>query len=488
MLNLTPDRADDEGVIPATPRLRDERGYTLIEVMVAAMILVTGVLGILTLLNTANGATHRTKVRDGATSLAREMIEAARAVPYPDLQATTVVGHLQAQPGLDDTTGDATWHIVRRNIEYTATASLCSVDAGKDGYGDHGGSTFCSDSTTVGTGDTNPDDYKRVAVDVSYTARGKTVNVRQEAVINDPGSAFAPSVIAMKASATTVTSPTVNAIVFNPVTTSMKADSVRWYVDNVQKGTAAGSNKTWQYTWNLDGVSDGTYQVRAQAYDRYGQTGAGYVVTIVLNRFAPAAPGNVVGGRNPLWGDLVELEWAPNPERDVSGYEVYRVKGGAPSTANDTLVCSRVVSDADATSCLDPAAPAGNQQYYVVALGPPRPPATGVDRSDMSLPLIQTDGNVPPVAPASVTATSLPGGGVQLTWPAASDTDGTIRYYRIYRDGTASTAARLDRTDAGTTLEWTDESPTASSRRYWVTTVDNQMAESPFAPPDGVMP
>ena len=168
------------------------------------------------------------------------------------------------------------------------------------------------------------------------------------------------------------------------MTTSIKADSVRWYVDNVQKGTATGSNKTWQFTWNLNGVSDGTYQVRAQAYDRYGQTGAGYVVTIVLNRFAPAAPSNVVGGRNPLWGNLVELEWAPNPERDVSGYEVYRVKGGAPSTANDTLVCSRVVSDADATSCLDPAAPTGNQQYYVVALGPPRPPATGVDRSDMS--------------------------------------------------------------------------------------------------------
>lgn len=488
MLNLTRGRADDEGVIPATPRLRDERGYTLIEVMVAAAILLSGVLGILALLNTANGATHRTKVRDGATSLAREMIEAARAVPYPDLQATTVVGHLQAQPGLDDATGDGTWHIVRRNIEYTVTASLCSVDAGKDGYGDHGGSTFCSDSTTAGTADSNPDDYKRVAVDVSYTSRGKTVTVRQEAVINDPGSAFAPSVIAMKASVTSATSPAVTSIVFNPVTTSIKAESVRWYVDNVQKGTGAGSNKTWQFTWNLDGVSDGTYQVRAQAYDRYGQTGSGYVVTIVLNRFAPAAPGNVVGGRNPLWGDLVEVEWAPNPERDVTGYEVYRVKGGAPSTANDTLVCSRVVSDANATSCLDPAAPTGNQQYYVVALGPPRPPATGVDRSDMSLPLIQTDGNTPPVAPASVTATGLAGGGVQLTWPAASDSDGTIRYYRIYRDDTASTAARLDRTDAGTTLEWSDESPTAASSRYWVTAVDNHMAESPFAPPGGVKP
>ena len=131
-------------------------------------------------------------MRDGATSLARELIEASRAVPYPDLQATTVAGQLQAQPGLGDATAAARWHVVRRNIEYTVTSTLCSVDAGKDGYGDHGGDSFCSDSTTTGTADTNPDDYKRVAVDVSWSSNGRTVNVRQEAVINDPGSAFAP--------------------------------------------------------------------------------------------------------------------------------------------------------------------------------------------------------------------------------------------------------------------------------------------------------
>ena len=468
-------------------RRREERGYTLVEVVVAAGILLTGVLGILTLLNTANGATHRTKVRDGATSLARELIEASRAVPYPDLQATTVAGQLQAQPGLGDATSDGTWHIVRRNIEYTVTSTLCSVDAGKDGYGDHGGDAFCSDSTTTGTADTNPDDYKRVAVDVSWSSNGRTVNVRQEAVINDPGSAFAPSVIAMKASTTSATTDSVTSIAFDPVTTSMKADSVRWYVDNVQKGTATGANKTWKFTWDLNGVQDGNYQVRAQAYDRYGQTGAGYVVTIVLNRFEPVAPANVFGGRNEHWGNLVELEWAPSPERDVSGYEVYRVKGGAPSTANDALVCTRQVADAGATTCLDPLAPLGNQQYYVVALGPPRPPATGVDRSAPSA-LIQTDGDVRPTAPASITATALPGGGVKLTWTAATDSDGTIRYYRIYRDDNLTTSARYDRTDNGATLEWSDDSATASSRRYWLTAVDDRLAESDFAPLLGITP
>ena len=456
--------------------------------MVAVAILLTGVLGVLTLLDTANGATQRTKIRDGGISLARELIEAARAVPYPDLESSTILSQLQAQPGLADATAGGTWHIMRRSVEYTVTASLCSVDASKDGYGDHGGGSFCADSATAGTADTNPDDYKRIAVAVSWTAKGKTTSVRQEAVINDPGSAFAPSVIAMKATPTTATASTTNSIAFDPVTTSIKPEEVRWFVDNVQKGKATGSNKTWQFTWDLTGVQDGTYQVRAQAYDKYGQTGSGYVVTIVLNRFPPAAPTKVVGGLNPLWTNLFEIEWAPNPERDVTGYEVYRVKGVLPNVAVDgPPVCTRQVADTDATSCTDTSAPAGFPAYYVVALAPAQPPLTGVARSTPSA-TVQTLVNIAPDAPASVSATALPGGGVKLTWPAATDSDGTIRYYRIYRDDNTTLTARIDRTDTGAVLEWNDDAATASAHRYWVTAVDDHLAESAFAPTGGVKP
>ena len=63
----------------------DQSGFTLVEVMVAVFILLIGVLGALTLLDGANAATSRTKKREAATNLARELIESARAVPYPDL-------------------------------------------------------------------------------------------------------------------------------------------------------------------------------------------------------------------------------------------------------------------------------------------------------------------------------------------------------------------------------------------------------------------
>ncbi len=91
-------------------------------------------------------------------------------------------------------------------------------------------------------------------------------------------------------------------------------------------------------------MTDGTSLIRAQAYDRYGQTGSGYVVTVLLNRFAPAAPTGVVGGRNPAWGsNVVELEWNPSPERDVTGYQVWRVTGGSVNLANDVKVCTTQV-------------------------------------------------------------------------------------------------------------------------------------------------
>jgi prepilin-type N-terminal cleavage/methylation domain-containing protein len=471
-------------------RLRQDAGFTLVEVMVAAGILLVGVLGVLTLINTANANTYRTKVRDGATGLGREVIEAARAVPYPDLSQDTVLAQLQAQPGLSDTTGDAVWHIQRRGITYTVAATVCSVDGGADGFGAHAGGTFCTDSSTTGTGDPDPDDYKRVGVDVTWSSQGKTVKVRQEAVLNDPGSAFAPSVIAMTCTPTTMlTAATVSC---TNVKTSQKAQSVRWYVDNVQRGTASGSGTTWSFSWDPSAMTDGTYLVRAQAYDKYGQTGSGYIVTIQLNRNVPQAPTGVVGGRNPLWGsNTVELEWNPSPERDVTGYQVWRVTGGSVNLANDVKVCETKVTDATATSCIDANAPTGNQRYYVLAVAPARG-TSGNETSALPAYTSTLQSDVPnnrPIAPTTVTATALAGGGVQLSWTASADPDLTpIRYYRIYRDDATSFTGRYDITDTGAIVTWSDTSPNASSHRYWVTAVDDHLAESPLGPPGGIQP
>ena len=111
-------------------RLRAEGGFTLIEVTVAATLLVVGVLGVLTMVDNANKASARTKAREGAVNLAREAIEAARAVPFPDLTPARIQDEIAAQPGLADGSGNAGWNVVRRGITYTLVPSVCSVDDG----------------------------------------------------------------------------------------------------------------------------------------------------------------------------------------------------------------------------------------------------------------------------------------------------------------------------------------------------------------------
>lgn len=495
MKRLKPSGADADIATMARQRsLGDHAGFTLVEVIVAATILLVGVLGVLTLLNAANRATSRTKAREAATNLAREVIEAARAVAYPNLTPPQIAQELQGQPGLASTTSPAVWTVKRRNTTYTLTASVCSVDDGQDGYGDHTGGYFCSNSTGTGTTDSNPDDYKRAAITATWHDGAGTRSVRQEAVINNPGSAFAPAVKSLISdkgiNITTPAAPSAVTVTFT-ATTNIRAQDLRWSVDGVDQSTAAtpvGTAGTqWTFQWNITSISDGTYVVGAQAFDRYGQAGKQYLLTVVINRAAPTPPTGFLAGANPLWGpSAVEFEWSPNPERDIVEYRVYRTDG-----ATRTLACSKSIDAGLPTSCMEastPAPPAGGQwRYYVVSVAPSRTTPGQTEESTPPPSGQALVANTRPTAPASVSV-STGSDGVTLSWPAASDPDGTIRYYRIYRDDNSSIDVRYDRTASGSQLSYTDPAGLAGSHRYWVTAVDDRLAESPFAPAGGITP
>jgi type II secretory pathway pseudopilin PulG len=71
---------------------RGEEGMTLVEVMVSMVLLLVGVLGVATMLNSGSRVTSDNLVRDNAMALAREQLERAREVPFASLSNVSNVG------------------------------------------------------------------------------------------------------------------------------------------------------------------------------------------------------------------------------------------------------------------------------------------------------------------------------------------------------------------------------------------------------------
>lgn len=141
-----------------TPTLSsDDSGFTIIEIVVAMVILLVGVLAMLTFVTGSLSSTRRTTAREQGTSLAREVVERSRQSLYSDLTPTAAPGLIQASVAgasalqtnvATPTAGSFT--VTRRGVIYTVTVSSCSIDDPSDGVG-QGNATFCLNqgSTTV---------------------------------------------------------------------------------------------------------------------------------------------------------------------------------------------------------------------------------------------------------------------------------------------------------------------------------------------------
>ncbi len=351
--------------------LGDQRGFTLVEVLVAATLLVIGVLGTMAMVDSSNAETRLSGGREGATNLAREVVEGGRSLGYDELLPASVDARLQALPGLATTT-PGSWTVKRRGITYSISTSVCSVDDPKDGYGSHAGATYCADSASTGTTDAQADDFKRLTVDASWSRNSGTRSLRQVALIDSPASK-GPRIISLVATAPVVASPAAPKITSASVTAvSFKATapagvaSVTYAVDGVDKGQAvrAANGTDWTFNVSLAGLSDGGYDVSVKAKDARDVVGPSFTIPMTLIRGQPAAPSGLVGGPNTIYVNgaakaVTELEWKANPERNVIGYRVY--------DANNGLVCP---SDAQtfslSLSCVDMANTGGT--YTVVAL------------------------------------------------------------------------------------------------------------------------
>lgn len=478
--------------MPASSRLHGERGFTLIEVMVAMLILVVGIGAAIAMIDGASARTLANKEREAGNALTREVIEAARSVPYRQLTPTTTVSTLQALPALDDSTPSTPgWTVERRNQTYTITVSVCSIDDSQDGLGDTSGGNFCVANNA--TADTNPDDYKRLTVTVRWTRGSVTRDITQTGIVNNEASSSGPSVeftgqTPGGLATTEITSPSGLPNITFDVQAETGATGIRFAVDGVLLETATGTTATFTWKINTGGehTPDGTYLVSVTAFDAEGTPGPTKSRTIRLNRDIPSAPGDVFGGFNPrAWGPdatgIVEIQWARNNEPDVTGYRVYRNSG-----SGDELVpgCDQP-GDPTFTYCRDMNPPAtAATDYYIVALD--QDPATGTKREGARTALTATRATTEPNQPTTLSAVA-DDDSVVLTWddspPATPQYTGSnIIFYRVYRDGT-TLGDRWAKTGQESLTSFRDIAALAGNHVYYVTAVDENFSESaPLGP------
>jgi Tfp pilus assembly protein PilV len=499
-LKRTLRRADATGMRRSVPSILDERGYTLVELMVTALVLVIGIFGAISLLDNANRTSVANNARMGATNLAREILENARSVDYQLLTPSQLEAAIQTKPGMG---GGTPWKLSRRGITYTIEASVCTFDDPKDNVAVTPPADVCTPQAPVAASaptnlaaETQPDDFRRVTLKLTWDKGTGSRTITQTSLINNPSGGLGPRIVKFESpvlvqfvSGTDATFPT--------LTTT--AESVHWDSDGGPNGSgdSTGGPKIWTTTWNLGApatplaplltgtipiqystttVLDGVYVVTAQAFDSRGVAGDSRAAALPLNRSLPITVSGFEAGRN-SFQNSVDFRWNANPERDITGYRVYNAGPDyVYGNGNDTLVCS--TASASATSCSDTNPPFGPTAYFVVALD--RADITNansvVRESPYGYAVIVAAAGPAPAAPVLDPIVLDPGtGNPQLKWthPALA----TVRFFQIYRDQCCGVADRYDSTPTNAT-SWVDPKPGGQVHRYWVTAVGPTLNES----------
>jgi len=510
-------------------RVSEQGGFTIVEVLVAAVVLVVGLGGLLQLLVVADHTISTTRLRQAETSLAREVLEDARGLASTQLTQTTIAAALQQ--AVPQATLSGSRLVVTRAVSSSGTPTsfniafnACDLDSPSDGYGNHtsppaSGGVWCPDVASNGTQDSSPEDYKRVSVTVTPSDRSTPVIEQTILVYSRPVNG--PAVSCLSTSATcpgpSVTVTSGSSLTFN-VTTTVTAARIHWLVNGNTPPSAqipgsstdpyAPSGTSSSFTWNFP-TADGTYAITAVAYDADGISGTRSTVVVNLNRHPVIAPTSFRAGWNDLTGG-VEAQWIPSVDQDVLYYHVYRQYG---SNAPELVATCGASGNVTGTSCADAPEPAlappvpsarpnpctsSSQSYtttdYYWVVGVDTNPSNGQPRESAAR-SPQVDANLcdhQPYAPSTLSGT-LDDGQLSLTWdapsPATLDSWNSIEAWRIYRwPSSREVQIPGDRYqlvgNSPAVTSYTDGSPDPGGvqQSYCVTAVDAHLNESPCSP------
>jgi type IV pilus assembly protein PilV len=454
-------------------KARDEDGFTLVEVVVAMVIILIGVLGTLVLIDRANSATVETRTRQTANNILRDLLDTAQGLPYTSLTTNGLVPALQARGFADSVSATTAWEITRNGTTQTVTASVCAVDDPGDGsQNSHpASSNFCSDSP-AGTGDSNGDDYRRVtltiappigfgapitattivgqtrtaniggtgsgagssSIDITQmkidTSAGKTTLYSGQ-VARCPGSFLATCPAGVYGNGPTASTVWPKQVYFT-ATTASTAQKVKFAVDGKVYQTVTGPGTTFNSTWTLpDGQPDGTYSVTAQVFDASGVVALSdpKPVTTILNRYLPDpnAFAATSAGRNHQYlqsgsatSGTPEVETYPSNtagarlDRDIVGFQTMRYVG----SATGVLTCS--TNSVLIRSCQDTTAPLKASTVVRYRIIPYALNADGTQQIGNGNPPVSSDvnlNNTRPCSPRNVTVVRS-GTVVTISWLA----------------------------------------------------------------------
>jgi len=521
-------------------------GFTLIETMVACVLLLGGMAATLGVLARAASTTVTSRAREQATNLQRELVEAARSVPYDQLTPAGIGAAVRARPALGDSSvGAAGWTIQRRNVTYTVSMGVCTVDDPKDGTGAHEANVFCAAATpptseqcatliaasangtlasvtgvadlTLGEcgidanfdgtvdglvsatatvcllsttnctvpADTNPADYKRVVSLVRWPG-GYNLQTSQ---INNPGLSAAPAVTSLTASSTTITSAAQTSLTLAS-TTANSPSAVALYLDGTAAGPASWTGgASWTASWDMGSVTStaGAQPAAAEVLDG----------TYQLSEKAFDGYGQYGSTRSETV--VVNRRQAFAPEHVAAGRngtDTVEIEWSPPKERDSegfrvdrqtnlgawTTVCAQAVR----TTCRDTNAPAGTLlqplAYGYSVVGYDRDATGGLRAGDRSTTAVVDESATPPNPPTALQS-SLSNGNVVLTWTAPA---GLVApdHYNVYRDG-QTFGDRLDSAylSPGQTPSYTDTRTTNQVHDYWITAVNSQLGESAMVGP-----
>jgi fibronectin type 3 domain-containing protein len=238
---------------------------------------------------------------------------------------------------------------------------------------------------------------------------------------------------------------------------------------NVHRGTSAGftataANRVAQTTgtsYGESGIAPGTYYYKVTAEDAAGNiSGASNEASAtIVDTTPPSAPGALTATGA---GNTVNLSWiASTDDAAVVRYNVHRgtSSGFTPTAANR-------IAQPTGTSYSDAGLGVGTYYYKVTAED-----AAGNLSTPSNEVLLAIADASPPTTPGGLTA-SVTGGSIALTWTAATDDVGVVRYnvHRATTAGFTPTSANRVAQPVGT--GYTDSSVPPGSYYYKVTAED----------------